>query len=58
MADDYKGMRQTTPQHDDTTAQRERQNPLRDLDGSADEAEKVKGGRRITSDPWEGGEIA
>jgi hypothetical protein len=58
MSDEYKGMRRSDAKNDDAARQKGQQQPLRDLDSSADEAEKVKGGAGRRADPCEGGEIA
>ena len=60
MADQRDETRQPTQQGDRSQRDQRQQSkdPLNDLDTSADEAEKVKGGarRKMSSDPCEGGE--
>ena len=52
MTDARKGQGTTSPgQRDQQTQQ-----PIKDLDIRKDDVEKVKGGRRLISDPCEGGE--
>jgi hypothetical protein len=59
MADERDGFGQDQgiPQQP-TKPQRDQQSPTDDLDASAADIEKVKGGRMASSDPCEGGEIS
>jgi hypothetical protein len=56
MADQRDETKPATQQRDYSGQRPEQPKPLKDLDSSPDDAEKVKGGARRAGDPCDGGE--